>query len=715
MKKKIAKTPLVMQMEATECGAACLTMILSYYRKWVPLEQIRFDCGISRDGANAKNVVITARKYGLEAKGYRYSMESLLEKAAFPCVIYWNYNHFMVLNGIRRNRAYVNDPSKGNYSMPLSDFERGYSGVCLCFSPGPDFEPGGKPQSVLVFAAKKLGGRKKDMLFLVGTTILTSVLGMLLPGFSRAYVDMILGSGQPDWLRYFMVLFLFVVLLKFLAQALSLLFSLRINGKLDLIGNSEYMWHVYRLPVSFFDNRVAGDIAQRKEENAEVYKTLVNTLAPLLIKAFLIVVYLVLLIRYNLWLAMAGVLSVALKLWASWFISNKRINIARVQKRDYGILSASTLTGIHTIETLKASGAEEGYFRKWAGYQAGNNAQNQKYATYDSYLSLIPEAVGHVCDTIVLGGGILLVLNGSWTLGIISAFQGILSMFMSPANDFISAIQTVQEMRTDMERIEDVMNSREDNLEESLNEGEEIRKLSGQISLKDLTFGYSALADPLISGFSLEIKPGSNVAIVGASGSGKSTLTRLITGLYEPWSGSITFDGKPIHQINHYVFTGSVAAVDQEIHLFAGTFAENIRHGNPSLEDYDLILAARDACIHDEIMMMDYGYQEKLQPGGRNLSGGQRQRIEIAMALARDPAILIMDEATSALDAKTEYEVMKRIHARGITTIIIAHRLSTIRDSDQIIVLDQGKVVETGTHQELVKKQGYYYRLVKNG
>ena len=715
MKNKIAKTPLVMQMEATECGAACLTMILAYYRKWVPLEQIRFDCGVSRDGANAKNVVVTARKYGLEAKGYHYSMQSLLEKAVFPCVIYWNYNHFMVLNGIRRNRAYVNDPSKGNYSMPLSDFERGYSGVCLCFSPGPDFEPGGKPQSVLVFAAKKLGGRKKDMLFLVGTTILTSVLGMLLPGFSRAYVDTILGSGQPDWLRYFMVLFLFVVLLKFFAQALSLLFSLRINGKLDLIGNAEYMWHVYRLPVSFFDNRVAGDIAQRKEENAEVYKTLVNTLAPLLIKAFLIVVYLVLLIRYNLWLAMAGVLSVALKLWASWFISNKRINIARVQKRDYGILSASTLTGIHTIETLKASGAEEGYFRKWAGYQAGNNAQNQKYATYDSYLSLIPEAVGHVCDTIVLGGGILLVLNGFWTLGIISAFQGILSMFMSPANDFISAIQTVQEMRTDMERIEDVMNSREDNLEESLDEGEEIRKLSGQISLKDLTFGYSALAAPLISGFSLEIRPGSSIAVVGASGSGKSTLTRLITGLYEPWSGSITFDGKPIHQINHYVFTGSVAAVDQEIHLFAGTFAENIRFGNPSLEDYDLILAARDACIHDEIMMMDYGYQEKLQPDGRNLSGGQRQRIEIATALARDPAILIMDEATSALDAKTEYEVMKRIHARGITTIIIAHRLSTIRDSDQIIVLDQGKVVETGTHQELVKKQGYYYRLVKNG
>ena len=714
MKKKIAKTPLVMQMEATECGAACLTMILAYYGRWVPLDQIRYECGVSRDGANAKNVVQTARQYHLQADGYRYSLEALVEKAVYPCVIFWNYNHFMVLNGIRRNTVYVNDPSKGIYSMPLSEFAEGYSGVCLIFSPGPDFKPGGKPKSILGFVKDKLAGRHKDMFLLTGTTILTAVLGILMPGFSRAYVDIFLMLDEPYWLKYFIFLFIIAVALQFAAQALQQYFSLWVNGKLDLIGNSEYMWHVYRLPVPFFDNRVIGDIALRKEENAEVYKTLVNTLAPLLVKAVLIVLYLLIMIRYSVWLSLIGVISVLLKLWVSWFISKKRMNITRVQKRDYGNLAASTLTGINTIETIKASGAEVSYFEKWAGYQAANNAQKQKYTTYDSFLSLIPVAVGHLCDSIVLGGGIWLVIKGYWSLGIISAFQGVLSMFMAPVNDFITATQTIQEMRSDMERIEDVMKSKEEEWVEDPIE-KDLERLSGQISIKNLTFGYSNLADPLISDFSIDIEPGSSIAIVGASGSGKSTLTRLITGLYQPWSGSITFDGKPIKEINRYVFTESVTSVNQDIHLFKGTIAQNIRFLNPALQDYDLIMAARDACIHDEIMKMEYGYQEKLLEGGRNLSGGQRQRVEIAMALARDPMILVMDEATSALDAKTEYEVMKRIRERYITTIIIAHRLSTIRDCDRILVLDQGRVVEDGSHKELVEKHGYYYRLVKNG
>ena len=495
-------------------------------------------------------------------------------------------------------------------------------------------------------------------------------------------------------------------------EAVQALYSLKVNGKLDIIASTAYLRHTLRLPVPFFDNRVAGDIALRKNENADVSRQLVQTLAPLYIKAILILVYLVAMIRYNVVLAGIGFASIVIKILVARYISNKRINITRVQKRDYGNLVSSTLNAINMIETIKAAGAEPGYFEKWAGYQAGSNAQTQKYTIQDARLGLIPTIVGHLCDVVVLGGGILLVMDGYWSLGMITAFQGVLALFFAPANDFVNATQTIQEMRSSMERIDDVMKTEEEVWNEDIPEGG-FAKLSGQISIRNLSFGYSILADPLLSDFSLEVAPGQSIAIVGPSGSGKSTLARLITGLYKPWGGTITFDGKAKEEINRYVFTGSVSSVDQEIHLTNDTIADNIRFGNTEIEDFEVILAAKDAGIHNDILKKSYGYQEVLANEGKDLSGGQRQRIEIARALVQDPTILIMDEATSALDAATENQVMEAIRARGITTIIIAHRLSTIRDCDLILVLDHGKLVEQGTHEELVRRNGFYCRLVE--
>ncbi len=711
IKKGVAKTPLVMQMEATECGAACLTMILSYYGLWASLEQIRFDCGVSRDGANALNVIKTARRYGMEADGYRYKLETLKEKAEFPCIVFSGFNHFVVLNGFRNGKAYLNDPARGNYAPPIEEFEKDYSGVYLELHPGENFVPQGKPKSILQFTAEKLKGTGKEMVLFSLITASLSLIGLLTPAISRFFIDYILTGGFSLWGRLFFGSLAFIGFMQVLMEIIQSIYTLKINGKLDLQECSAYIWHILRLPVQFFDRRVVGDIAQRKNENADVSKVLIQTLAPLCIKACLIIVYLIVLIRYNPVLSCIGILSIVIKVAVARFISYKRINIARVQKRDYGNLVASTMNGISIIESIKSAAAEEGYFAKWAGYQAGSNAQKQKYTLQDAFLGLIPTAVGHICDLIILGGGIYLVINGSWTLGMITSFQGILALFLTPANDFVNATQTLQELRSSMERIDDVMKAKEIVWEEDDLE-EDAQKLSGQISIDHISFGYSTLAAPLISDFSLDISPGESIAVVGASGSGKSTLTRLLTGLYEPWEGSITFDGKRIEEINRYVFTGSISCVDQDIHLMEDTIANNIRFGNTAIEDFEIILAAKDACIHNEIIERDLGYEDMLTDGGRDLSGGQRQRIEIARALAMEPSIMVMDEATSALDAATEFKVIEAIKRRGITTIMIAHRLSAIRDCDRILVLDHGKLVEQGTHNELVALKGYYYRLI---
>jgi ABC-type bacteriocin/lantibiotic exporter with double-glycine peptidase domain len=383
--------------------------------------------------------------------------------------------------------------------------------------------------------------------------------------------------------------------------------------------------------------------------------------------------------------------------------------------RDSGKLAAATVSGVEMIETIKASGSENGFFEKWSGYQASVNTQTVRFEKLNQYLGLIPTAIAGIMNTAVLILGVWLAMTGSFTPGMIFAFQGFLASFIAPAGQLILAGQTMQEMRTSMERIEDVMEYPLDPVfaeSDKQKEDGDFDKLSGSVVMKNVTFGYSPLEPPLIEGFDLDLKQGQRVAFVGTSGCGKSTLSKLISGLYQPWSGEILFDGKQINEIDRSVFTGSVAVVDQDIILFEDTIANNIKMWDNSIEDFEMIMAARDAQIHEDVMQREGGYQYRLTEGGKDFSGGQRQRLEIARVLAQDPTIVILDEATSALDAKTEYEVVKSIKDRGITCIVIAHRLSTIRDCDEIVVLDHGKVVERGTHDELIALDGAYKQLV---
>ena len=713
--KGVAKVPVVMQMEALECGAASLAMVLAYYEKWIPLEQVRLDCGVSRDGSNARNILRAARSYGLVAKGYRYEPETLRKEGKFPCIIHWNFNHVVVLDGFRGNKAVLNDPAKGTYTVPMSTFDDSFTGICLLFEPDESFVPGGKPQSMFKYAKKRLVGAGTAIAFVILTTFISSLLGIITPAFSRIFLDRLLTKENPEWLIPFTIALAGISIIQLVVAWIQAVYSLRINGKLAMTGNTTFMWKVLRMPMEFFSQRMAGDIQGRQASNAMIAEQLVETFAPLALNAVMMVFYLVVMLRYSVILTLIGLASVLANLVLSAVISKKRINITRVQMRDAGKLAGTTVAGIEMIETIKASGAENGFFEKWAGYQASVNTNQVKFQRVNQILGLLPSLISSICGTAVLMTGVFLAMQGTFTVGMIMAFQGFLSSFVSPAMSLIAAGQSLQEMRADMERIEDVMKYPTDvTFEENDDESTEYDKLSGNIEIKNITFGYSRLAEPLIKNFSMTLKPGSRVAFVGPSGCGKSTISKLISGLYKPWSGEILFDGKPMSEIDRCVFTGSLAVVDQDIILFEDTIANNIKMWDNSIEDFEMIMAARDAQLHEDIMQREGGYQYRLTEGGKDFSGGQRQRMEIARVLAQDPTIIILDEATSALDAKTEYDVIKSIKDRGITCIVVAHRLSTIRDCDEIIVLDQGNVVERGTHDELMKNNDSYTQLVSN-
>ena len=712
VEKGVVKVPVVMQLEALECGAASLCMLMAYYDKWIPLEQVRADCGVSRDGSNARNVLKAARSYGMTAQGFRYEPEALREKGKFPCIIHWEFNHFVVCDGFKGDKAYLNDPAKGEYAVSMEHFDQSFTGIVLQIEPGEDFQPSGKPTSVLSFAKKRLEGAGPAIVFVVLTSVIASLTGIVSSGFSRAFLDYLLPGTNPQWVTPFFIGMGLLAVIQLAAAWIQAVYSLRINGKMAAVGNATYMWKILKLPMEFFSQRMAGDIQSRKGGNASIAKNVVDTLAPLALNTAMMIFYLVVMIRYSWMLTLLGLASVAVNLFLSQYISKKRVNITRVAMRDQGKLAGATMGAMDMIETIKASGAENGYFEKWSGYQASVNTQNVRFARLNQYLGMIPQAVSTMLNVAILILGVWLTMQGQFTVGMILAFQGMLSSFMGPAAQLISAGQQIQEMRTDMERIEDVMEYPDAPVFEEKQEADEYDKLSGCLTMKNVTFGYSKLDKPLIEDFSLELKQGQQVAFVGSSGCGKSTLAKLISGLYQPWSGEILFDGKPISQIDRSVFTGSVAVVDQDIILFEDTIANNIKMWDTSIEDFEMIMAARDAQIHEDIMQREGGYQYKLTEGGKDLSGGQKQRLEIARVLAQDPTIIIMDEATSALDARTEFDVVQSIRNRGISCVVIAHRLSTIRDCDEIIVMDKGKVVQRGTHDELIKQDGLYKTLV---
>jgi len=747
LRKGIAHVPVVMQMEALECGAACLAMVLAYYGKWLPLERVRTDCGVSRDGSKAVNLLKVARNHCLTAKGFRFEPQDFIKEATYPCILHWNLNHFVVCRGIKGDKVYLNDPAKGETQVSLKDFDHSFSGVALLFEPTPDFKPEGQRKSVWSFIKKRLHGTASMFAFVIATALVTALIGIINPALSRVFTDVLLPGNNPQWLAPFIAVMSAVALVSVIISLLTAIYQLKLEGKFAIIANTTFFWQVLRLPIVFFSQRMTGDIAARQSLNEGIASDVVKMLAPLFLKVVMLVFYFFIMLRYSIWLTLISLGGVLVNLYTSMYISKKRVSYSATRTRYLALMTATEISSIEMIETVKATGSENGIFQNWVSYRAAARTVEAEQEKLNTYFGNIPALVSLIINYIILAFGIHLVIQQQFTAGMLLAFQGFLAQFISPVWELINVGQSITEMRTNMERIDDVLeygnviiplSSGKGGLLATPPEGvrvvdahtsetnlsigtppidptsTEYDKLRGDIHLKNITFAYSPLAEPLLKDFNLHITPGQRIALVGSSGCGKSTIARLITHLYEPSSGEILYDGKTYDQIDPAEFTSSIAVVDQEITLFADSISANIKMWDSSIEDFEMILGARDACLHEDIMHRDGGYQYVIAEGGADFSGGQRQRMEIARVLATDPTVVILDEATSTLDAQTEYEVVESIKARGITCIVIAHRLSTVRDCDAIYVIQNGQIVEHGSHDELMGLDGQYASLVKS-
>lgn len=713
MVAKKKKVPVIMQMEALECGAACVCMIAAYYKKWIPLTQVRSDCGVSRDGSVAKNMLAAARSYGFKTAGYKLEPEAL-GSITLPAIIHWNFNHFVVLCGIDYNKkkAYINDPARGRVVVDMDEFDQAFTGIALTLVPTEEFKPEGKQKSVISFAKRCLKGAAFPFVLAMLLSIAVLVIDMATPIFQKIFVDNLLNGKNPEWTYPFLGIMFALLIFQVLVACVRSFYWLKIQGKFAVTASANFMWHVLRLPMDFFSQRYVGDVVSRQESTANIALILIEKIAPLVPSVVSMFFYLFIMINWSLPLTIIGLSATIINMFIVRYTSKKILNFQRVLVPSQGKLSSVTYSGFEMIETIKATGAESGYFERWAGYYSKQNNANIALAKFTQYFGQLPDIIENLASCLLLFSGIYLIMKGQFTIGMLTAFQSYLSRLLSPLNDMMDLYKDIIEMRCEMERVEDVLDYKTDVDDTKVEINRDERKLKGELELNDITFGYGKLNKPLLEHFNLSVKPGGWVAIVGGSGSGKSTVAKLITGLYKPWSGDIKFDGLKREEIDPYRFHSSVSMVDQDKVMFHDTIKNNIRMWDESIEDFAVTLAAKDSDIHEAIITRPDGYNHVLSEGGKDFSGGQCQRIEIARALAQEPTVMILDEATSALDAKTEKKVMENIRKIGCTCIVVAHRLSTIRDCDEIIVLDKGEVVERGTHDELMALGGKYKELV---
>jgi NHLM bacteriocin system ABC transporter peptidase/ATP-binding protein len=744
------RTPTILQMEAVECGAAALGIILGYWGYIVPLTELRRECGVSRDGSKASNLLKAAKLYNLNAKGFKKPIDDL-KTLPPPYIVFWNFNHFLVVEGFTKKRVYLNDPADGPRTVDLEQFDRGYTGIVLMMEPGPDFKKGGKKPGIIPALSARLQSSWWAITFCLVAGLLLTIPRLAVPAFSQIFIDEILVENRTEWLRPLLLVMLFAAVSRGLLAKLRFVYLRRLSVKLSVSMSGQFLWHTLRLPVGFYAQRFTGEISSRTQLNDKVAEVLSGKLATTAIDMVMMVFYAAIMLMYDRVLTGVTVFFALLNLFALQSLSRSRVDANTRLASEGGKVSGVAIGGIQAIETIKASGLEYDLFAKFSGYYAKMLNAQQELALPSQILSILPGFLMGLASTSILVIGGLRVMNGSLSMGMLMAYQSLTEEFLEPVNNLVGFGSTLQELEADLNRLDDVLQNPTDpevqkgrgfhrhSLEEA---GLEIPansrssivetrasvpvphssnsitsdsfQLKGYVELRNISFGYSRLDSPLIENLTVAVKPGQRIALVGGSGSGKSTVAKLITGLYQAWEGEILFDGIPRQQIQRSILANSVAMVEQEIFLFAGTVRENLTLWDSTVPEYDLVRATTDAAIHDLILNMPGGYDTQLSEGGTNMSGGQRQRLEIARALVRNPAVLVLDEATSALDAETELIIDRNLRRRGCSCIVVAHRLSTIRDCDEILVLQQGKVVERGTHDDLRDRAEAYVRLISS-
>ena len=710
------RCPTVLQMEALECGAAALAIVLGYHGLHVPLERLRIACGVSRDGSKAVNLVRAARTFGLAAKGFKKELEEL-PTVAVPAILFWNFNHFLVLEGFEKGKAYVNDPALGPREVSLEELDQAYTGVVLVFEKTPEFKPGGRRTGLLAQLAPRLQGSQLALAFAILAGLFLVVPGLLVPTFSQLFVDDVLLAGRADWLAPLLLGMGLTAILRGFLTFLQQRYLLRLQTKLALVSSARFFWHVLKLPIEFFHQRFPGELSTRVQLNDKVADLLSGQLATTAIGGCTIVFYAAVLFAYDGVLTALGVAFAALNILALRWVSRRRVDESQKLLRARGQVMGVSMGGAQMMETLKATGTESEFFAEWSGHYAKALNAEQKLGVLTSWLNAVPPLLAGLNNVALIAVGGLRVMEGHLSVGQLVAFQTLMQSFMDPVTKLVNLGSQLQEMQGDVTRLDDVMAYEPDPQVEA-GEGDDpvanrTVKLEGTVELRDVTFGYSRLDRPLISGFNLTIRPGQRVALVGGSGSGKSTVARLVSGLYEPWSGEILFDGRKRTEIPRALLNNSIGLVDQDVALFGGTVRENLTLWDETVPGLDMVRSCRDAAIHDDLVQRSDGYQSPVAEGGQNYSGGQRQRLEIARALVWNPSILVLDEATSALDAATEKAIDDNLRRRGCSCLIVAHRLSTIRDADEIVVLSRGSVVQRGTHEQLMASGGAYARLIE--
>ena len=700
-------------MEATECGAASLSMILGYYGKFLPLEQLRIETGVSRDGCNMKNIMRAGRKLGLEVHGYRKEFNELFEMPV-PSIIHWNFHHFVVWEGRKGKYCYINDPAVGRRKLTVQELDDSFTGVIMTFEPTEEFTKTKKTDTLFSFLMERLNGQKTEIAALILLGLFLVIPGIIVPAFSRIFVDDILIGGNDTWMTKLALAMLITAAFKCALIVYRSVLLQKLQKRMILMDAKDFVHHMFRLPINFFSQRYAGDLSQRIQNNNSVIFFLTGDLAENLLNCLVMFFYMIILFMYSPVLTCIGVAVVLFNAFVMYRCSKYIQDMSMKSQQDKGELVGSLFAGLSITSTLKASGTENEYISRLLGSHSKVVEMEQTMGLRQESLNAIPQVTQNILDIVILTIGGVMVIRGELTMGMLVAFTGLLTSFTEPVGVLAGFIQKIQTTRSDMARVNDILKYKEDDKFDEAEHEDLTGKLTGRVRLDKVAFGYDILKEPLIKDFSFELKSGCSIALVGASGSGKSTVAKLCSGLFSPWEGEIIFDGIPVKKIPPEVLSASISTVSQEINLFSGTIRDNLTMWNKYVMDKDMVQAAKDACIHDYITSHPGAYDYVLSEGGRNLSGGQKQRIEIARALVSDPSILIMDEATSALDPVTEKEVLDNIKRRGCTCIIVAHRLSAIRDCDEIIVMEQGKIVQRGTHDELAVTEGHYKRLIQN-
>lgn len=711
---RYVKTPTVFQMEATECGAASLSMVFGYFGKHLPLEQMRIETGVSRDGCNAANIMRCAKKYGFECHGYRKEPEDL-RKLKPPCIIHWNFNHFVVFEGFKHGHAFINDPAYGRRKLTAEELDESFTGVVLTFEKTKDFKKEKGKKTTASFLLKRMKGQWGVLFKLFFVGLLLVVPATVLPVLSQVYIDDVLLNGYTDWITKLLILMGACLALKCGLDLYQDLVLQKLKSKMMMVSGYKFLSHMFRLPIGFFDQRYPGDLSNRIENNAQVDDFATGQLTDTLLDIITAAFYLVILIMYSPVMTAIGCINIAFCLIITLVTNKKMMNENIKMQMDAGKLSGTVCAGISITDTIKASGIESQYANRLIGYQSKLSNQEQKMNRFQQLVNVFPDVMGQITDVLIMLVGGVMVIRGSLTMGMLVAFNSMFDSFNAPINELIGFFSKIQVLKSNIKRVEDIEKYPvDDYMNESVKKADISNKLEGNLELRDVAFGYSRLKKPLIENFSINVKCGDSIAFVGPSGCGKSTVSKIVSGLYKAWEGQLILDGHPIEEIPHNVITSSIATVSQNIMLFTGSIRDNLTMWSKAVLEEDMVEAAKDACIHDFIMTCPGGYDYVLEENGANLSGGQRQRLEIARALALKPSVLIMDEATSALDPIVEKQVLDNIHRRGVTSVIVAHRLSAFRDCNEIVVMQNGKIVQRGTHKSLICEEGLYKDIVSN-